>query len=479
MSPDGRKVTFRVGNRLWVQFLESGESHHLAATEGGVPFWSPDSRFIGYPDQRKLKRIEATGGPPQTVTDLRRNSLWGSGTWNQDDVIVLGDRNVGLFRVPASGGIPVQVTALDSARKEDTEFSPSFLPDERHFVYIRGSLDEAKSALYLGSVDSKPEQQSSKPLVTSNSQAVYAPPADPSTGFLLFVREGTLLAQPFDNRRLEPRGQAATIAEHVTDNITGASFEPFSASANDVLLDARSSASARRLTWYDLAGKVVRTAGEPGDFSDALVSLAISPDGKRLAEGRNNGREDSVNIWLLELSRGGTGTRFTFGSPRDTHAVWSPDGSSIIFRSNRRSPYNLYQKAVNGVKGEEVLLESSEDKDPTSWLFDGTLLLYTAVNQRTKSDIWVLPLEGERKPIPFLITEFNERQARFSPDGHWVAHTSDESGRDEIYVQSFSMKSGGTTVSGGKWHISVGFGVEPRWRFDGRELYYRSLSDGS
>ena len=201
--------------------------------------------------------------------------------------------------------------------------------------------------------------------------------------------------------------------------------------------------------------------GEPSDFSDTLVSLAISPDGKRLAEGRNNGREDSVNIWLLELSRGGTGTRFTFGSPRDTHAVWSPDGSSIIFRSNRRGPYNLYPKAVNGVKGEEVLLEPSEDKDPTSWLFDGTLLLYTAVNQRTKSDIWVLPLEGERKPIPFLITEFNERQARFSPDGHWVAYTSDESGRDEIYVQSFSMKSGGTTVFGGKWHISVGSGVEP------------------
>jgi Tol biopolymer transport system component len=203
--------------------------------------------------------------------------------------------------------------------------------------------------------------------------------------------------------------------------------------------------------------------------------MALSPDGTRLAVNKNNRGADKVNIWLLDLSRGGASTRFTFSSLVDTNPVWSPDGSSIIFSSNRDGPFNLYQKPANGVKDEEVLLKSSEDKDATSWSRDGRFLLYTVVHPKTKSDVWVLPLEGDRKPVPFLITEFNERQARFSPDGHRVAYTSDESGQDEVYVRSFSMNSAGTAVeTGGKWPISNGFGADPRWRGDGRELYYRS-----
>jgi Tol biopolymer transport system component len=187
------------------------------------------------------------------------------------------------------------------------------------------------------------------------------------------------------------------------------------------------------------------------------------------------GGADAVNIWLLDLSRGGASTRFTFGSLVDTNPVWSPDGSRIIFSSNRDGPYNLYQKPANGVKDEEVLLKSSEDKEATSWSRDGRFLVYTVVHPKTKADIWVLPLDGDRKPVPFLITEFNERQARFSPDGHWVAYTSDESGQDEVYVRSFSMNSAGTAVeAGGKWPISSGFGRQPHWRRDGRELYYQS-----
>jgi hypothetical protein len=181
-------------------------------------------------------------------------------------VIVFGDRSLGLFRVPASGGVPVQITALDSARHENSQFCPSFLPDGRHFVYIRASTDEGKSAIYLGSVDAKPEQQSSKPLVASNWQPGYAPSADPSTGYLLFMREGTLMAQPFDNRRLELKGQAAPVAEQVSDNGGGAgAYGAFSASANDVLVFQRA-ASDRQLTWYDRAGKVMGTVGEPGDY---------------------------------------------------------------------------------------------------------------------------------------------------------------------------------------------------------------------
>ena len=349
-------------------------------------------------------------------------------------------------------------------------FGPSFLPDGRHFVYMRASTDEGKSAIYVGSVDAKPEQQSSKPLVASNSQPVYAPSADAGTGYLLFIREGTLMAQPFDNHRLELKGRAAPVAEQVTSNIVGTAYVGFSASAN-VLVFPRNAWLGRQLTWYDREGKVMGTVGEPGLYGN----VALSPDETRLALG--NGRGGADNIWLLDLSRGGAGTRFTFDSASDTDPIWSPDGSRIIFSSNRDGPYNLYQKPADGAKDEEVLLKSSEDKFATSWSRDGRLLLYTVVHPKTKEDIWVLPLEGGRKPVPFLITEFNERQARFSPDGHWVAYTSDESGQREVYVRSFSMNSAGTAVEvGGKWPISNGPGADPRWRGDGRELYYRYYS---
>jgi Tol biopolymer transport system component len=471
LSPDGRKLAFLGGGRLGVYSLESGESRDLTAAGPAVPFWSPDSRFIGFISSGKLKKIEATGGPPQTVTDF--TGAWGCGAWNRDDVIVFGDNPAGLFRVPASGGVPVQITALDPARHEDYHYCPSFLPDGRHFVYTRRSTDPGKSAIYLGSVDAKPEQQSSKPLVASNSQPVYAPSADPGAGYLLFVREGTLMAQPFDNRRLEMKGQPAPVADQVSDNIAGAVYVTFTASANDVLVfPPRSAASVGQLTWYDREGKVMGTVGEPSDYRE----LALSPDGTRLAVTKGGG--GLVNIWLLDLSRGGASTRFTFGSASDAYPVWSPDGSRIIFSSNRDGRYNLYQKPANGVQDEVVLLKSSENKYATSWSRDGRFLLYAAAHAKTKSDIWVLPLEGDRKPAPFQSTEFFERQARFSPDGHWVAYCSDESGRPEVYVRSFSMNSAGTAVeAGGKWQVSNGGGNDPRWRGDGRELYYRS-SDG-
>jgi Tol biopolymer transport system component len=468
LSPDGSKLAFIAGGRLWVHFLESGESRDLTAGDAHVPFWSPDSRFIGYPSLGKLMKIEATGGPPQTVADFP--GPFGGGAWNQDDVIVFGERQVGLFQVPAAGGIPVRITALDPARQEYLHYSPSFLPDGRHFVYVRSPSDDRKSAIYLGSIDTKPEQQSSKPLVASNSHAVYTPSADPGAGYLLFMREGALMAQPFDNRRMELKGHPAPVADQLGNKVGHGAF---SASANDVLVFQRSVVSDRQLTWYDREGKVLGTVGEPGNYQ----RLAFSPDGTRLAV-MNEGGVDA-NIWLLDLSRGGASTRFTFGSARDANAVWSPDGSRIIFTSNRDGPYNLYQKSANGGKDEVALLQSSEDKLPTSWSPDGRFLLYTLLRPKSKSDLWVLPLEGDKKPVPFLIADYNERQARFSPDGHWVAYTSDESGQDEVDVRSFSMNSARTAVeAGGKWPISNGFGAEPHWRGDGRELYYRSRGGG-
>jgi eukaryotic-like serine/threonine-protein kinase len=458
LSPDGRKLAFVAGDRLWVHFLESGESRDLTAADDS-PFWSPDSRYIGYVSENKVKKIEATGGPPQTVAEL--GTFWGGGAWNQGDVIVFGASS-GLFRVPASGGVPVQITAVDPARKERFHFCPSFLPDGRHFVYIRDSADTEKSGIYLGSVDAKPEQQSSKLVVASNWGPVYAPSADSSTGYLLFMRKGTLMAQPFDNRRLELKEQASPVAEQVADDRGGGGNGAFSASTNDVLVYWRSTPSDRQLTWYDRQGKVLGTAGEPGNYG----GLALSPDGTRVALSKRSGQ--ASNIWLLDLSRD-TSTRFTFGSGMDSYPIWSPDGSRIIFGSGNC----LYQEPVSGVKDAELLLRSSEAPYADSWSRDGRFLLYQVYDTRTRWDIWVLPLEGDKKPVPFLVTEFREGDARFSPDSHWVAYISDESGHFEVYVRSFAMNSAGTAVeAGGKWQISNGYARQPRWRGDGRELYY-------
>jgi hypothetical protein len=465
VAPDGRKVAFLAKGRLWVHFLESGESRDLTAAEGS-PFWSPDSLFIGYPSQGKLKKIEATGGPPQTVAEY--SGSWEGGAWSRDGVMVFGAFPGGLFRVPTSGGVPVAITVIDPTRQQAFHYCPSFLSDGRNFVYTSQSSDGQKDAIYLGSVDLKPEQQSSKPLVASHWGPVYAPSADPSTGYLLFMREGTLKAQPFDNRRLELKDQAVTVAEQVGDNLGGAGgYGAFSASASDVLVFWPGAALDRQLTWYDREGKGLGTVGDPGNYQDVV----LSPDGKRAAVSKKSGAAE--NIWTLDLSRGGS-RRFTFDAAAESDPVWSPDGSRVIFSSNRDGPYNLYQKLSSGAKDEEALLKSSEAKYATSWSRDGRFLLYTVVSPRTKHDIWVLPMQGDGNPVPFLVTPFDEAQAHFSPDGHWVAYISDESGQSEVYVRSFSLNDAGTPVNaGGRWQISNG-GKYPAWRRDGRELYYRS-----
>jgi Tol biopolymer transport system component len=460
LSPDGRKVAFIAGGRLWVHSLESGESSDLTVASG-TPFWSPDSRYIGVVTSGKLRKIEATGGPLQTVAEIR--SGWGGGTWNRDGVILFADRSVGIMRVSAAGGVPVPITALDPARRETDHDFPSFLPDGQHFVYVRRTSDTTKSAIYLGSVDAKPEHQSSKPLVKTNWHTQCVPSADPSVSYLLFVTGGTLMAQPFDNRQLELIGQAAPLAEQINDG------RAFSSSANNVLAFEPTPVADNALTWLDREGKVLGTAGEPGDYQ----SFALSPDERQLAVTEGRPLDTSTNIWLLDLSRGGASTRFTFGSLAENNPVWSPDGSRIVFSSNRDGPFDLYEKVAAGVKEEGVLLKSSEDKYATSWSRDGRFLLYNTLSRKTKSDIWVLPLVGEKKPVPFLVTEFDEREARFSPDGHWVAYSSNESGRQDVYVRPFSVKADGAVAEpSGRWQISSEGGTNPRWRGDGRELLY-------
>jgi eukaryotic-like serine/threonine-protein kinase len=458
LSPDGRKLAYIANRRLWVHSFGSEDSRDLTDARG-TPFWSPDSRFIAYAIDGKIKRIDATGGPAQTVTDYVGG--YGGGTWNQDDLIVFSNGDGGaLFEVPAAGGTAVQISAIDPTRHEIQILFPHFLPDGRHFLYTRRTRDESKSAIYLGSVDAGPEKQSLKPLVSSYWAPKYAPSASLGTGYLLFMRGETLMAQPFDNRRLELTGLAAPVAEQMGDG------RGFSVSAN-VLVYEPNTANNRLLTWYDRDGKASGTIADPGNYR----SLAFSPDGTRAVLTRAD-RGQASSIWLLDLGLGTSG-QFAFGSASNHFPVWSPDGSRIVFSSNPDGAFDLYQEPANRAKDAELLLKTGEDKYATSWSPDGRLLLYTQLNPKTKRDIWALPLDGDKKPLPFLVTPLNEGNPRFSPDGRWVAYESDESGNYEIYVRSFSMNAARTAVeAGGKWQVSKGCGIDPHWRSDGRELYY-------
>jgi eukaryotic-like serine/threonine-protein kinase len=462
ISPDGRKLAFLAGGRIWVHFLESGESRDLTQATG-TPFWSPDSRFIAYPLSRKLMRIEATGGVPHTLTEFR--GLWGAGTWNQNDVIVFSDRDA-IFRVPAAGGSPVQLTAVDPARQDTIQYSPRFLPDGTHFLYTRRSTDERNSDVLIGSIDAKPEAQSSAPLVKSFWGAHYSPSGDPNSGYVLFMRDSTLMAQPMDPRRLVTTGQAVPVAEHIDDG------RAFSVSGSGVLV-FQSQSLTSRLTWFDREGKEVATVGNP----DFFRWVRVSPDGTRavLASGAFG---TASNLWMLDLSSG-LRTRFGLSTANEQNPIWTPAGDRVIFASNRAGgKFDLYQQPVNGAGTAEIIYQSAEDKWPSSCSPDGRFLLYVVSSRATGFDIWLLPLDGTRTPLSFLQTEANENSPRFSPDGHWVAYTSNESGRDEVYVRSFSMKPGAAAVESGDKHmISDSGGTTLQWRADGREFYYIRASD--
>ncbi len=472
VSPDGRQLAFTVvgsdgATRLWIRALDSLEARPLLTSGSSVIgpfFWSPDNRYIAFGDGPKLKKIDVADGGVETLCDVPGAIALG-GSWNRDGVIIFGQATGPIMRVSASGGSASPLTIRDPSRGEISHAFPSFLPEGRHFIYSRYSDKSEATGLYVGSLDVLPEAQSSKPLLTADGGGIYVQSSDSDLGQLLFIRGGALLAQSFDARRLELVGEPVTVADRVG---IFRNYGLFSASTNRVLaFRTRAGGGNFQLTWFDPQGKAIGTAGEP---SAQFPSVSISPDGARVIASRF----DQIPVlWLTDLSRS-TSTRFTFGSSYAVGGAWSPDGTQIIFTSYRDGQYNLYQKPASGLKDEKLLLRASSDrKVPTDWSHDGRFLLYSIVSSQTKGDIWVLPIGGDKKPFPFLQTESNEQDGRFSPDGHWVAYVSDESGRDEIYVRTFSPDApGGASDSGGKWLISTGGGTEPRWRKDGKELYY-------
>ena len=482
VSPDGRKLAFVAAGadgkwQLWIRSLDSVEARLLPGIEPGVavPFWSYDSRFVAFLSaDHKLKKVDTLGGPAQTLCEA--TAVWG-GSWNRDGVILFAEGPpFGVMRVSAAGGTPTALTALDPARQETLHEFPKLLPDGRHFLYFRYSSAAGNTGIYVGTIDAKPSQQSFKPLLVNDSDPeYYVPSGDSSTGHLLFYREGTVLAQAFNPNKLELSGDPVPVAEQV--GAYGGIYSFFSASTNGVLIYVGgNSAGSVQLTWFDRAGKNLGTVGEPGVFD----ALALSPDGKQAAVSRSDSSLlGKSNLWLLDLTRGGAATRFTFDATQDDYPVFSPDGNSIAFASARLGNSKLYQKLTSGIKDAELLLQSVEPKFPSSWSRNGRFLLYTARMPKTKDDVWILPMDGSKKPpMPFQETEFNESSAHFSPDGHWIAYESDESGRFEVYVREFSIDPDGKPEPTAKHPISTTGGRVPHWSDDGKELFYVSGDRG-
>jgi serine/threonine protein kinase len=454
ISPDGRRLVINTRDSsgkalLWIRSLDSLVAQPLSGTEyASFPFWSPDSRSIGFFAGAKLRRIDVSGGPPQTICDA---GLGSGGTWNRDGVIIFSpDTGSCLYRVQANGGVATQITTMDESRQEVAHKYPQFLPDGKHYLYLAQSTQIENNSICVGALDSKERQR----ILKTTVQAAFMSP-----GYIFFLRDRTLMAQPFEPNKLQLMDEPVLVAEQVGLNrVLG--FANFSVSDTGVLTYMSASNTGGQPTLYDRTGKPLSSIGPPNEY----FNISLSPDEKRVAAATLSSQNGSRDVWLVDIARG-TPTRFTFDPAEDFAPIWSPDGTRIVFVSDREGNGNLYQKSASGAGNEELVLKTNERKWPGDWSRDGRFLVYTVLSQNTKHDLSILPMTGEKKPFPFVQSPANEDHGRFSPDGHFIAYSSDESGRYEVYVQTFP-------VSGGKWLISRDGGAQPRWRKDGKEIFF-------
>ncbi len=456
VSPDGRYVAFTAKSlsgdiSLYVRALDSLESKRLPGTEdASYPFWSYDSKFVGFFAHGKLKKIDITEGPPQTLGDAVAGR---GGTWNQDGTILFAPNftNTPLMRISAEGGTATPATQLNADRQDISHIWPYFLPDGRHFTYTVNTIRDEARGTYIGSLDSK----DSKGLITGKRsiRGEFT-----TLGFLLFMREKSLIARPFDLQKEEFTGEGFPVAGDVGFDGT---YHSFSVSRSGVLIYSNLDPTRTQLVWMERTGKQLAASLKPGGYVDPY----FSPDEKSLILGFQDPVTATTDLWITDLSRQNM-TRFTFGSGNKYSSLWSPDGKQIVFSASGRGTFNLYSKESSGAGTEQILLETSEAKFTDDWSRDGKYILYENEDPRMKYDLWVLPMSGDRKPFLYLQTEFNEAKARFSPDGKWVAYASDDIGRSEIYVRAFP------NARAGKWQVSTGGGDQPYWRGDGKELFY-------
>ena len=455
LSPDGRRLAFIAmgpdGVRmLWVRSLDGLEVQPLAGTEAAqAPFWSPDSQWIGFFTSTELKKIAVRGGAPLTLCTCASN---GSGSWNSDDVILFSDGQV-LHRIGAAGGTAAVVRRPDPDSGEVGYLWPWFLPDGQRFLY-RVNEKTNQRVVYVGSLDSNERTR-----LLGNSNAAYA------AEHVIFMQGPTLVAQPLDLANLQLTGQPIPLAEQVLTGPQGPGTGAFTVSQTGVLAyHTVSAAGLSRLVWQDRSGRQLGTVSD--ESAGVLFDIELSPDGGRAAV--SIARGSPRDVWIYDLSRR-LPTRFTFDAANDFASVWSPDGSRIVFESNRTGTFDLFQKSAGGTGSEVPLLQAEGGQRIYDWSPDGRFILYGATAAQnplgTAVDVWVLPLSGDRKPFPLLQSEFREHHGRFSPDGRWVAYVSNESGRDEVYVTRFPNADR-------KWQVSATGGSWPRWRHDGREIFY-------
>ncbi len=440
-------------NALWVYELGSQSASHLADTEGAnFPFWSPDNRSIAFFADGKLKKVEVSGGPVQTVCDAPSGR---GGTWNKDGVVVFtpdARSGVALYRVSASGGTVTTVSNLDKSRGELSHRWPMFLPDGTHYLYMATNFAGQKSvdAIFVGSLDSNEKRF----VVEATANAAYAEP-----GYLLFYRDKALFAQRFDLKRFALTGEPTTILNDIQ-------YQPqvkravFGASEKGVLAaQSGVGVALSELLWFDRKGKEVGALGRP----DVYGNVFLAPNGKSVAVSMTDIASQNTDIWTYDLQRGGA-KRLTFDPAADSVPIWSPDAARLVFASNRTSFNDLHIKNSDGAQEEKSIVHGDIDKFPNDWSRDGKYILYTQ-----DTDLWFVTLP-ELKSSLFLKAPSVLRNGQFSPDGKWVAYASNESGKWEIYVTSFPEPRG-------KWQVSAGGGEQPRWRGDGKELFYIS-SDG-
>jgi Tol biopolymer transport system component len=465
ISPDGRLVAFGARNdrgltTIWVRALDSLEARPLTGTERTVGlsfFWSPDSRFIGYAAAgQTLQKIDVSGGPPQMLAKL--DGAWGGGTWSRDGVIIFAVQGRGLRQVSADGGATSVLTSVDRAR-ESSHLEPVFLPDGRRFLYTRVANEPEESGVYVGTLDAAGEAANPQRLLRGGLRAVFAPSSNPNVGHLLFLRGDTLMAQPFDAARVELTAEAVPLAEGVS---VGA--RAFSASTTGVLTFRRGgAATGSRLIWFDRQGKSLGEVGSPALYGDVV----LAPDEKTLVVSQREPRTDTVHLWTVDLQRH-VPSRLNPGDERDFAPAVSRDGR-IVFTSGVTG--DLYVRSATGAGDRELLWKSANAKFPGDWSADGRFVIYDDQEPGGRLDLWVLPLMGDRKPIPFLTTPARESLAKFSPDDRWVVYGSDESGRREVYARDFAPERV-PTVGSERIQISRAGGDKPRWRPDGSEIYY-------
>jgi Tol biopolymer transport system component len=473
ISPDGLNLAYVAStptpdskSALWIRPMDSLHARLLPRTEAAAfPFWSPDGRYIGFFAGGKLKKIDTQGGPPAIICDAPDGR---GGSWNQQgDIVFTPTVNSPIYRVSASGGPISQLTTQDPSKNETTHRWPWFLPDGRHFIFLAGSTftpsESATNSVMMGSLDSR----ETKLLFHTHYQAAYA------SGRILFVRQSSLMAQPFDAKRFEITGEPVPVAEQVLED-SSIAHAWFSPSANGLLLYAEGAAKNRQLVWFDRDGKQVGAV--PGE--DAYAGIALSRDGKKLSYYLDG---TGFDVWDFDIARG-VKIPLTFGASSgqgNLYPVWSPDGKYVAYTSYRDGKYGLYQKSADGSGEETLLLEGIDHfRVPTSWSTDGKFLVYhEGVSGRTYANgvpggwsIWVLPLFDDHKAYPFIQTTFSAREASFSPDGKWLAYCSNESGEYRVYVVPFPGP-------GGKWQVSLGDGRDPLWRRDGKEIFYLSADN--